>query len=56
MRRYGLIGRPLVHSASARYFAEKFRREGLVDCSYALYELSDIGEHPALLAARPDLC
>lgn len=56
MRRYGLIGRPLVHSASARYFAEKFRREGLVDCSYALYELSDIGELPALLAAQPDLC
>ena len=56
MRRYGLIGRPLVHSASARYFAEKFRREGLGDCSYALYELACIGELPALLAATPELC
>ena len=56
MRRYGLIGRPLVHSASARYFTEKFCREGIGECSYALYELSGIGELPALLAATPDLC
>ncbi|WP_300722562.1 shikimate dehydrogenase [uncultured Alistipes sp.] len=56
MRHFGLIGRPLVHSASARYFTEKFRREGLVECSYALHELSCIGELPALLAATPDLC
>ena len=30
MRRYGLIGRPLGHSASAAYFAAKFEREGIV--------------------------
>lgn len=56
MRRFGLIGRPLVHSASARYFAEKFRREHLEGCSYALYELQDIEELPRLLAAMPELC
>ena len=56
MRHFGLIGRPLVHSTSARYFTEKFRREGLVEGSYALHELSCIGELPALLAATPDLC
>ena len=38
MRRYGLIGRPLGHSASAAYFAAKFEREGIADCAYALYE------------------
>ena len=43
MRRYGLIGRPLGHSASAAYFAAKFEREGIADCAYALYELPDIG-------------
>ncbi len=32
MRRFGLIGRTLGHSASARYFAEKFRREGIAGC------------------------
>ena len=56
MRKFGLIGRPLAHSASARYFGEKFAREHLHDCSYALYELESIDRFPALLAAEPDLC
>lgn len=56
MRRFGLIGRPLGHSASAAYFTEKFSREGLGDCEYALYELSSIGELPALLERLPELC
>jgi len=55
MRRYGLIGRPLGHSFSARYFAEKFCREGIAGCSYALYELPSIEALPALLAAQPEL-
>ena len=43
MRRYGLIGLKLGHSFSARYFAEKFQREGLaVEFSYDLYELPKI--------------
>ena len=43
MRRFGLIGKTLKHSFSARYFAEKFEREGLVqECCYDLYELSGI--------------
>ena len=56
MRRFGLIGRPLGHSASAAYFTEKFSREGLGDCEYALYELPSIGELPALLERLPELC
>ena len=55
MRRFGLIGRPLGHSFSAQYFAEKFRREGIGDCDYALYELPSIGALPELLATHPDL-
>ncbi|MBQ3535918.1 MAG: shikimate dehydrogenase [Alistipes sp.] len=42
MRRFGLIGKKLGHSFSARYFAEKFEREGLQDCDYSLYELPEI--------------
>lgn len=42
MRRFGLIGKKLGHSFSARYFAEKFEREGLQGCDYALYELPEI--------------
>lgn len=56
MRRYGLIGRPLAHSASARYFADKFAREGITDCRYDLFELQSIEKLPGLLAELPDLC
>ena len=53
MRRFGLIGRPLGHSASAAYFTAKFEREGIADCAYALYELPEIGALPRLLADVP---
>jgi shikimate dehydrogenase len=43
MRRYGLIGYPLTHSFSQKYFTEKFEREGIPDCSYSNFPLPDIG-------------
>lgn len=55
MRRFGVIGRPLGHSASAAYFTEKFAREGLSDHVYERYELASIAELPALLET-PGLC
>ena len=42
MKRFGLIGKKLGHSYSAKYFAEKFEREGLLECDYSLYELPEI--------------
>ncbi len=54
MRRFGIIGRPLGHSASARHFTEKFEQEGL-DCAFAQYELPSIEALPDLLAATPEL-
>ena len=42
MKRFGLIGKKLGHSFSAKYFAEKFEREGLLECEYSLYELPEI--------------
>ena len=56
MRRFGLIGRTLGHSASARYFAEKFRREGIAGCRDDLFELAAIEELPRLLERLPELC
>ena len=41
MKEFGLIGRPLGHSASASYFAEKFAAQS-IDAHYALYELESI--------------
>jgi shikimate dehydrogenase len=43
MKRYGLLGYPLTHSFSQKYFTEKFQREGLADCSYSNFSLPDIG-------------
>jgi len=55
MKRFGLIGRPLGHSASAAYFTEKFIRDGISDCEYELYELQTIGKLPALIDRLSEL-
>ena len=56
MKRYGLIGKTLGHSFSARYFAHKFEREGLSSsCHYGLYELSDIGQVEEFVRQTPNL-
>ena len=52
MRRYGLIGYPLTHSFSQRYFTDKFDREGIADCSYTNYSLREIGELSSVLRDR----
>lgn len=43
MDTYGLIGFPLKHSFSAKFFAEKFHREG-IDAEYLNFEIEDIHE------------
>lgn len=55
MRQFGLIGLPLTHSFSKKYFTEKFRREARTDCTYDLYPLPAIDEFPRLLAEHPSL-
>lgn len=55
MTRYGLIGFPLSHSFSQRYFTEKFVREGITDCQYENFPLEQIAALPALLDKYPDL-
>ena len=55
MRTFGLIGYPLGHSFSKRYFAEKFSAEGISDARYELFPLEDIQEFPALLTRNPEL-
>ncbi len=54
MNRYGLIGFPLTHSFSQRYFTGKFAREGILDSQYELFEMPDVARLPALLET-PDL-
>ena len=56
MRRYGLIGHPVAHSFSAKYFTEKFIREDLSDCLYELYDLQNISLLREIFRQKPDLC
>ena len=54
MKKYGLIGLPLVHSFSKNYFTTKFEKEGINAC-YDLFELQDIDEF-LLLKETDGLC
>ena len=55
MRCFGLIGFPLSHSFSKKYFAEKFEREGITDCRYDIYPIEHIGLLKPLISDNPDL-
>ncbi|MEO8066533.1 MAG: shikimate dehydrogenase [Flavobacteriales bacterium] len=54
MDHYGLIGHPVAHSFSQRYFSEKFERES-IRARYDLFDLPDVAALPALIADRPEL-
>lgn len=55
MRRFGLLGYPLTHSFSQKYFTEKFEKLGLVDCAYENFSLPDIEAFKLVLEAQRDL-
>jgi len=56
MKQYGLIGFPLSHSFSKKYFTEKFEREKIEDSAYELYPLEHIKDLQDLLDLNPNLC
>lgn len=55
MRLFGLIGYPLSHSFSKKYFTEKFEKEKITGCRYELFSITSIEELPMLLARNPEL-
>jgi len=55
MRSFGLIGFPLSHSFSGTYFGEKFRNEGISDCTYNLFPLEHIDLLPQLISENVNL-
>ena len=55
MRKFGLIGYPLGHSFSKKYFSEKFVREGIQGCQFELYPIESISEFPQLLDSESSL-
>ncbi|MCE5347438.1 MAG: shikimate dehydrogenase [Bacteroidales bacterium] len=56
MRKFGLIGYPLGHSFSKKYFSQKFLNEHITDCCYENYPLSNLNQFPKLIEENPELC
>ncbi|MBI5856878.1 MAG: shikimate dehydrogenase [Sphingobacteriales bacterium] len=55
MRLFGLIGYPLTHSFSKKYFEEKFEKEQIAGCRYELFPIKTIEELLSLLNKHPEL-
>lgn len=56
MKVYGIIGFPLGHSFSQKYFTEKFLQLGIADCRYGIFPLETVNDFPLLLKNNPGLC
>ena len=56
MRKFGLIGYPLGHSFSQKYFTSKFAEEHIFDCSYENFPLTSLDNFHDLISNNPDLC
>ena len=54
MELYALVGKPLAHSFSQKYFREKFSREG-IEADYELWEENSVEEALKHIAATPEL-
>ena len=51
----GLIGYPLSHSFSKKYFTEKFEKEEISGYRYELFPIEDISEFPDFLDQNPSI-
>lgn len=55
MKQYGLIGYPLGHSFSKKYFEEKFAKEHLQDCSFELFPIEKIEVFKEIIDSNQNL-
>lgn len=56
MRKFGLIGFPLGHSFSQKYFTGKFLKEGITDTVYENFPIDCIDKFPELILKEKELC
>ncbi|HSM47197.1 MAG TPA: hypothetical protein VK872_05220 [Draconibacterium sp.] len=54
MKKYGLIGYPLTHSFSKRYFTQKFEQEK-IDSTYENFEIDNISKFTEIIINNPEL-
>jgi len=55
MKQFGLIGHPLTHSFSKKYFDDKFIKEHIQDASFSLWDIPNILELPQLISSLQNL-
>ncbi|MEO8760624.1 MAG: shikimate dehydrogenase [Bacteroidia bacterium] len=55
MPQLGLIGFPLSHSFSKKYFDEKFQKLNLTDYSFDVFSMENINQFPNLIQQHKDL-
>ena len=55
MRQFGLIGYPLSHSFSQKFFTEKFLKENIVNAQYDNFPIASIESFDALWKEHPSL-
>ena len=55
MKLFGLIGYPLGHSFSKKYFDKKFIEENLNDCSFELFAVKEINELQTIIKNNTNL-
>ena len=55
MKLFGLIGYPLGHSFSKKYFDQKFIQENITDAVFELFAINSINEFPNLLQEYSNL-
>ncbi len=56
MRLFGLIGYPLSHSFSQKFFEEKFKKENITDAVYQNFPIRSIQDIDELVQAHENLC
>jgi len=54
MRKFGLIGYPLSHSFSKKYFTDKFESEG-IDAEYCNFQIESLQDLDDIIKADPEL-
>ena len=52
---YGLIGHPLDHSFSKKYFENKFLKEKITNCNYELFPIPQISQLENILNDYPSI-
>jgi shikimate dehydrogenase len=55
LRQFGLIGYPLSHSFSQKFFTEKFLKENIMNAQYANFPIPSIESFAALWKENPNL-